>query len=84
LIKEVLKQRKGTLFSPILTLLDLKLVVMSATMDAEKFQEYFDDAPLLDIPGRVYPVDVFYTPEPEKDYLEASIRTAVQVELCKI
>ena len=46
-------------------------------MDAEKFQEYFDEAPLLDIPGRVFPVEIFYTPEPERDYLEAVVRTAV-------
>jgi pre-mRNA-splicing factor ATP-dependent RNA helicase DHX15/PRP43 len=52
---------------------------MSATMDAEKFQKYFDSAPLLDIPGRLHPVEIFYTLEAEKDYLEASIRTAVQV-----
>ena len=32
--------------------IELKVVVMSATMDAEKFQKYFDDAPLLDIPGK--------------------------------
>lgn len=60
---------------------DLKLVVMSATMDAEKFQEYFDDAPLLDIPGRVFPVEIFFTPEAEKDYLEAAIRTTIQVTI---
>ena len=53
---------------------------MSATMDAEKFQEYFDNAPLLDIPGRLHPVEIFYTPEAEKDYLEAAVRTAVQVK----
>ena len=35
---------------------------MSATLDAEKFQRYFDDAPLLKIPGRTFPVEVFYTP----------------------
>ncbi len=34
---------------------------MSATMDAEKFQGYFNDAPLLDIPGRLHPVEIFYT-----------------------
>ena len=50
---------------------------MSATMDAEKFQSYFEGAPLLDVPGRLHPVDIFFTPEPEKDYLESSIRTAV-------
>jgi pre-mRNA-splicing factor ATP-dependent RNA helicase DHX15/PRP43 len=52
---------------------------MSATLDAEKFQEYFDNAPLLDIPGRLHPVEILFTPEPEEDYLRAAIRTAVQV-----
>lgn len=51
---------------------------MSATMDAEKFQSYFD-APLLDIPGRLHPVEIFYTLDPEKDYMEAAVRTAVQI-----
>ena len=57
LLKEVMKRRKD----------DLKVVIMSATMDAEKFQKYFDNAPLLDIPGRLHPVEIFYTLEPEKD-----------------
>ena len=61
----------------------LKLVVMSATLEAEKFAKYFDGAPLLKIPGRVHPVEIFYTPEPEPDYLEAAIRTAVQIHLCE-
>ena len=52
---------------------------MSATMDAEKFQRYFFNSPLLDIPGRLHPVEIYYTPEPEKDYVEAAIRTAVQI-----
>ena len=48
-------------------------------MDAEKFQRYFYESPLLDIPGRLHPVEIYYTPEPEKDYVEAAIRTAVQI-----
>lgn len=39
---------------------DLKLIVMSATMNANKFRAYFDGAPLLTIPGRTYPVTVQY------------------------
>ena len=70
LLKEVLKRRS-----------DLKLVVMSATLDASKFQKYFNDAPLLKVPGRTFPVEVFYTPEPEKDYVEAAVRTAVQIHM---
>lgn len=66
LIKEVLTKRK-----------DLKIVVMSATLNAERFQQYFEGAPLLDVPGRMFPVEVFYTPEPEKDYLIAAIRTVI-------
>ena len=49
---------------------------MSATLDAGKFQAYFDSAPLTKVPGRLHPVEIFYTPEPERDYLEAAIRTA--------
>jgi len=48
-----------------------------------KFQEYFDGAPLLTVPGRTFPVEIFYTPEPEKDYLEAAIRTVVQIHMCE-
>jgi pre-mRNA-splicing factor ATP-dependent RNA helicase DHX15/PRP43 len=62
---------------------DLKLVVMSATLDAGKFQAYFDSAPLMKVPGRLHPVEIFYTPEPERDYLEAAIRTVVQIHLCE-
>lgn len=70
LLKEVIKQRP-----------DLKVVVMSATLDAGKFQAYFDNAPLLNVPGRQHSVEIFYTPEPERDYLEASIRTVIQIHL---
>lgn len=60
---------------------DLKIIVMSATLDAQKFQKYFKDAPLLVVSGRTFKVDIFYTPEPEKDYLEAAVRTALHIHL---
>merc|ERR1740138_353029 len=60
---------------------NLKLVVMSATLEAEKFQDYFLDAPQLRVPGRLHPVEIFYTQEPERDYLDASIRTVVQIHV---
>ena len=68
LLKEVAQRRP-----------DLKIVIMSATLDAQKFQSYFNDAPLLAVPGRTHPVEIFYTPEPERDYLEASLRTVLQI-----
>ncbi|CDK25654.1 unnamed protein product [Kuraishia capsulata CBS 1993] len=58
---------------------DLKLIIMSATLDAEKFQKYFEDAPLLAVPGRTFPVEIYYTPEFQRDYLDAAIRTVLQI-----
>ena len=66
-------------------------------MDAEKFSEYFDEAPIfygesviipaappsiqycLTVPGRRYPVDIHYTPQPEANYLHAAITTIFQI-----
>lgn len=58
---------------------DLKIIIMSATLDAEKFQSYFNDAPLLAVPGRTYPVEIYYTKEFQRDYLDAAIRTVLQI-----
>jgi HrpA-like RNA helicase len=73
----------GVLKQVVTKRLDLKIVVMSATLDAGKFQQYFDDAPLMNVPGRTHPVEIFYTPEPERDYLEAAIRTVIQIHMCE-
>ncbi|KAE9964641.1 DEAH-box ATP-dependent RNA helicase prp43 [Venturia inaequalis] len=62
---------------------DLKIVIMSATLDAQKFQKYFGTqekiAPLLAVPGRTHPVEIFYTAQPERDYVEAALRTVLQI-----
>eukprot|EP00004_Rigifila_ramosa_P012695 TRINITY_DN2767_c0_g2_i6.p1 TRINITY_DN2767_c0_g2~~TRINITY_DN2767_c0_g2_i6.p1 ORF type:complete len:887 (+),score=255.67 TRINITY_DN2767_c0_g2_i6:521-3181(+) len=58
---------------------DLKLLISSATLDAEKFSEFFDNAPVFNIPGRRYPVDIYYTKAPEADYLDAAVVSALQI-----
>lgn len=58
---------------------DLKIIIMSATLEAAKFQKYFNNAPLLSVAGRTHPVEIYYTPEYQKDYLDASIRTVLQI-----
>jgi pre-mRNA-splicing factor ATP-dependent RNA helicase DHX15/PRP43 len=68
LLKEILPRRP-----------DLKVVVMSATLDAGKFQKYFAPAPLISIPGRAYPVSILYSKQPEPDYLDAALRTALHI-----
>ncbi|KAI4343938.1 hypothetical protein L6164_011226 [Bauhinia variegata] len=60
---------------------DLKLLISSATLDAEKFSDYFDSAPIFKIPGRRYPVEIHYTKAPEADYLDAAIVTALQIHV---
>lgn len=37
----------------------------------------------MSVPGRTHPVEIFYTPEPERDYLEAAVRTVIQIHLCE-
>jgi pre-mRNA-splicing factor ATP-dependent RNA helicase DHX15/PRP43 len=62
---------------------ELKVVIMSATLDAEKFQKYFHNAPLLKVPGRTHPVEVFYSAKPEPNYVEAAIRTTIHIHECE-
>ncbi len=46
---------------------DLKLIITSATIDAEKFSKHFDNAPVIEVSGRLYPVEVIYRPFDEDD-----------------
>lgn len=58
---------------------DIKIVVMSATLDAGKFQTYFDNSPLLSVPGRTHPVEILWAHEPARDFLEAAVETVFQI-----
>ncbi|KAI6046198.1 P-loop containing nucleoside triphosphate hydrolase protein [Pisolithus marmoratus] len=60
---------------------DLKLIITSTTLDAEKFSKYFFGCPIFTIPGQTYPVEILYTKEPESDYLDASLITIRQIHL---
>ncbi|KXS11356.1 P-loop containing nucleoside triphosphate hydrolase protein [Gonapodya prolifera JEL478] len=70
----------------------LKCVVMSATLDAEFFADYFSTvrdgttgqsakvpAPILFIEGRTFPITTYYTTEPQEDYLDAACVTIFQI-----
>lgn len=50
-------------------------------MDCEKFSQFFDNAPIFRIPGRRFPVDIYYTKQPEADYLEAAVVTVFQIHI---
>ena len=70
LLKKIIKRRP-----------DLKVIVTSATLDADKFSEYFNSCPIFTIPGRTYPVEIMYSKEPESDYLDAALVTVMQIHL---
>jgi ATP-dependent RNA helicase DHX8/PRP22 len=70
LLKQALKARN-----------DLKLIVTSATLDAEKFSTFFNNCPVFRIPGRTFPVEVLYSKEVESDYLDAALITVMQIHL---
>ena len=51
------------------------MIVTSATLDAEKYSEYFYDCPIFRIPGRIFPVEILFATDPEIDYLDAALVT---------
>ena len=70
LVKDIARFRPG-----------LKLLISSATMDCEKFSDFFDQAPIFRIPGRRFPVDIYYTKQPEADYIQAVVVTVFQIHI---
>ena len=78
LVKKILKKRK-----------DLKLIVASATLDAEAFHDFFntneggdvaqDTASILTVEGRMFPVDIHYALDPLPNYLKATVETVMKV-----
>eukprot|EP01012_Entosiphon_sulcatum_P031654 TRINITY_DN40347_c0_g1_i1.p1 TRINITY_DN40347_c0_g1~~TRINITY_DN40347_c0_g1_i1.p1 ORF type:complete len:902 (+),score=227.97 TRINITY_DN40347_c0_g1_i1:31-2736(+) len=70
LVKDVARFRK-----------DFKLIISSATLEAAKFEKFFDGAPIFEIPGRRYNVEVFHTVAHEADYVEAAVVCALQIHM---
>ena len=69
----ILKKCQGVKFS------SSKLIIMSASLDARGFSEYFGGAKSVHIQGRQFPVDIFYTHHAEPDYVDAALSTIFQV-----
>ena len=52
---------------------DLKIIITSATIDAERFSQHFNGAPVLEVSGRTYPVEILYRPLTSKDEDDAEV-----------
>ncbi|KAI3649202.1 hypothetical protein MP228_007056 [Amoeboaphelidium protococcarum] len=70
LIKQILRRRQ-----------DLKLIVTSATLDAQRFSDFFFHCPIFTIPGRSFPVQIMFAKDQEMDYLDASLNTVMEIHL---
>ncbi|KAF6765883.1 pre-mRNA splicing factor [Ephemerocybe angulata] len=60
---------------------DLKLIVTSATMNAEKFSSFYGNAPTYTIPGRTFPVEIFHSKSPCEDYVDAAVKEVLRIHL---
>ena len=69
----------------------LRLIIASATLSATHFLAYFntnqapnsrtpDTATLLTVEGRQYPVDIYYTAQPVRDYVQAAVETVLRID----
>eukprot|EP00002_Diphylleia_rotans_P022935 TRINITY_DN4502_c0_g1_i1.p1 TRINITY_DN4502_c0_g1~~TRINITY_DN4502_c0_g1_i1.p1 ORF type:complete len:1132 (+),score=246.53 TRINITY_DN4502_c0_g1_i1:49-3444(+) len=70
LLKETVRKRK-----------DFKLIVTSATLEADKFATYFFGCDIFRIPGRTFPVETLFSKTDEPDYLDASLITVMQIHI---
>lgn len=50
-------------------------------MDATKFANFFGNVPTFTIPGRTFPVDLFFAKSPVEDYVDAAVKQALQIHL---
>ncbi|WP_299980173.1 ATP-dependent RNA helicase HrpA [Desulfobacula sp.] len=69
LLKNLVKKRK-----------DLKLIITSATIDTQKFSKAFDNAPIIEVTGRMYPVETIYMPFLNKEDENGTIEDQGYVE----
>ncbi|XP_057486988.1 probable pre-mRNA-splicing factor ATP-dependent RNA helicase DEAH4 isoform X1 [Actinidia eriantha] len=60
---------------------NLKVLITSATLDGEKVSRFFGNCPILNVPGKLFPVEIFYSAERPKSYLESSFKTAIDIHV---
>lgn len=62
---------------------DLKVIVTSATLDSQKFSQFFHNCPVITIPGRTFPVKIEFCRDPEPDYLAAALDCVMQIHVAE-
>mmetsp|Transcript_13683 Transcript_13683/g.20734 ORF Transcript_13683/g.20734 Transcript_13683/m.20734 type:complete len:1116 (-) Transcript_13683:7-3354(-) len=70
LLKKVVSKRR-----------DIKLIVTSATMDSDKFSNFFGSCPIYHIPGRTFPVEIRHSDKIVLDYVDAAVQQAISIHV---
>lgn len=60
---------------------DLKVIITSATLNADRFAAFFGQAPVFHIPGRTFPVDIYFSKTPVEDYVDGAVWQVMQIHL---
>lgn len=60
---------------------DFKLIVTSATLDAQKFSSFFGNVPVFYIPGRTFPVECMHSKTVQEDYVDAAVKQSIAIHL---
>ena len=60
---------------------DFRLIVTSATLNSEKFSNFFGSVPIFNIPGRTFPVETLYSKTPVEDYVEGAVKQALAIHI---
>lgn len=58
---------------------DLRLIVTSATMDSSKFSSFFGNVPTFNIPGRTFPVELFFSKNVCEDYVDGAVKQVLDI-----
>ncbi|XP_047258969.1 probable pre-mRNA-splicing factor ATP-dependent RNA helicase DEAH4 isoform X3 [Capsicum annuum] len=59
----------------------LKVLITSATLDGGKVSRFFSDCPVLTVPGELFPVEIVHISERPKNYVEASVKKAIDIHV---
>lgn len=60
---------------------DLRLIITSATMNSQRFSDFFGGAPVYTIPGRTFPVDIIFSKTPVEDYVDSAVKKALEIHV---
>lgn len=60
---------------------DLKIVIMSATIDIPKISEYFSIDNIVNVKGRTFPVEIYNLKQPEGNYVDNALISILQIHL---